>query len=118
MGIGAGIVNDFKSMEGDRTFGLQSIPLLLGVDRAKWLAAVIPDVIQLLVAAYLYSIQEMVVAAAVASLVIPQMYLQATLLLRDPFENDVTYMARSQPFSFMAILVTALCIGHHDWTGV
>ena len=117
-GVGAGIVNDFKSMEGDRKFGLQSIPLLLGVDTAKWLAAAIPDVVQLSLAAYLYSIQEVGAAAAITTLVLPQMYLQSTLLLRDPFENDVKYMAMSQPFSFFAVLVTAICIGQHDWGAV
>lgn len=117
-GIGAGIVNDFKSMEGDKAFGLESIPLLVGVDKAKWLAAAIPDMVQLSVAAYLYSIQEVGAAAAIASLVLPQMYFQWSLLIRDPFKNDLKYMATSQPFFFLSILVTALSIGQHDWGGV
>jgi chlorophyll synthase len=114
-GIGAGIVNDFKSMEGDRAFGLESIPLLIGVHAAKWTAALIPDTVQFFIAAYLYSIGETTTAALVLALIMPQIYFQSTLLLPDPFENDVKYMTMSQPFSFLTLLVTALCIGQHEW---
>jgi len=94
--MSAGIVNDFKSMEGDRKFGLESIPLLVGIDKAKWLAALIPDSVQLGVAAYFYSIGEATTAAAVAALVLPQIYFQSTLLFPDPVANDIKYVTMSQ----------------------
>lgn len=94
--MSAGIVNDFKSMEGDRRFGLESIPLLVGIDKAKWLAALIPDSVQLGVAAYFYSIGEATTAAAVAALVLPQIYFQSTLLFPDPVANDIKYVTMSQ----------------------
>jgi len=101
-------------MEGDRKFGLQSIPLLLGVEGAAWLATLVPDVIQLCVASYLYSIGEHATAAALVAIILPQVYFQKTLLLDgDPLENDMTYMAMAQPFTFLGVLVTALCIGQH-----
>lgn len=89
---------------------------MLGVEGAAWLATLVPDVIQLCVAAYLYSIGEHATAAALFTIVLPQAYLQKTLLLDgDPIENDMDYMAMAQPFTFLGVLVTALCIGHHQW---
>ncbi|KAF5179415.1 Chlorophyll synthase protein [Thalictrum thalictroides] len=35
--FGIGIVNDFKSIEGDTKLGLQSIPVIFGIDTAKWI---------------------------------------------------------------------------------
>jgi len=38
-GLGIAIVNDFKSIEGDRELGLQSLPVAFGADKAKWICA-------------------------------------------------------------------------------
>uniref|UniRef100_A0A0G4H915 Chlorophyll synthase n=1 Tax=Chromera velia CCMP2878 TaxID=1169474 RepID=A0A0G4H915_9ALVE len=114
-GIGAGIVNDFKSMEGDKKFGLKSIPVLVGADAAKWIAAMVPDAAQLATAAYLASIGEQTYALVVLLAMVPQIFFQTTLLIPDPFGNDVRYMASSQPFLFLSVLATALCIGRHEW---
>lgn len=113
--MSAGIVNDFKSMEGDRTFGLYSIPILLGIEKAKWLAALIPDVVQAAVAVYFYSIGERATAGAIALLILPQIYFQSTLLFPDPVANDVIYVTMSQPFSALSLIVAALCVGQHNW---
>ena len=95
--------------------GLQSLPVAFGVDKAKWICAGSVTLTQLGVAAYLYSLNEPLYAALLLALILPQMYFQATLLLKDPIENDVKYQASSQPFLVFGILVTALCIGHHDF---
>ena len=34
-GLGIAIVNDFKSIEGDRELGLRSLPVAFGIDGAK-----------------------------------------------------------------------------------
>jgi chlorophyll synthase len=113
-GLGIAIVNDFKSIEGDRAMGLQSLPVAFGVDTAKWFCAGSVTLTQLGVAAYLYGIHEPLYATILLALILPQMYFQATLLLPDPIQNDVKYQASSQPFLVFGILVTSLCIGHHD----
>lgn len=115
-GLGIAIVNDFKSVEGDREMGLNSLPVAFGIDGAKWLCAGAVTLTQLGVAAYLYSIGEPNYAAALLALILPQMYFQATLLLPDPVANDVKYQASSQPFLVFGILVTALCVGQHDFS--
>jgi chlorophyll/bacteriochlorophyll a synthase len=114
-GLGIAIVNDFKSIEGDRAMGLQSLPVAFGVDTAKWICAGSVTLTQLGVAAYLYAIQEPIYAAILLALILPQMYFQATLLLPDPINNDVKYQASAQPFLVFGILATALCVGHHNF---
>ena len=57
-GLGIAIVNDFKSIEGDRELGLQSLPVAFGIDGAKWICAASVTLTQLGVALYLYSIGE------------------------------------------------------------
>ena len=93
------------------------MPILVGIDSAKWLAALIPDTVQLIIAAYLYSNGEAATAAFVLSMILPQVYFQSTLLIPDPIKYDLVYMAKSQPFLFFGMLGTALSIGNHDWAG-
>ena len=115
-GLGIAIVNDFKSVEGDRQLGLNSLPVAFGIDGAKWICAGSVTLTQLGVAGYLQSIGESTYAAILLGLLLPQIYFQATLLLPDPVANDVKYQASSQPFFVFGILATALCLGHHDFT--
>lgn len=114
-GLGIAIVNDFKSIEGDREMGLQSLPVAFGIDGAKYICAGSVTLTQLGVAAYLATIGEMTYAAILLALILPQVYFQATLLLPDPVANDVKYQGSSQPFLVFGILATAICVGHHDW---
>eukprot|EP00899_Mesostigma_viride_P022534 jgi/Mesvir1/3465/Mv11958-RA.1 len=90
-GLGIAIVNDFKSIEGDRKMGLQSLPVAFGVDAAKWICVASVDVTQLGVAAYMMSIDEPLYAAILTALVLPQVYFQVKYFLPDPIKNDVKY---------------------------
>ena len=114
-GLGIAIVNDFKSIEGDREMGLNSLPVAFGIDGAAKICAASVTVTQAGVAAYLYSIHEPIYAAVLLALVLPQAYFQATLLLPDPVANDVKYQASAQPFLVFGILATCLCLGHHEF---
>lgn len=88
-GLGIAIVNDFKSVEGDREMGLQSLPVAFGVEKAKWICVASIDVTQLGIATWLYSIGEPTYAAVLTALVIPQIFAQVKYFLPDPVENDV-----------------------------
>lgn len=107
-GLGIAIVNDFKSIEGDEKMGLRSLPVVFGVDKAKWICAASIDVTQLGVALYLAAVGETIYAEVLLGLIIPQMILQGLYLLRDPIEYDVKYQASAQPFLVFGILTTAL----------
>lgn len=113
-GLGIAIVNDFKSIEGDRELGMNSLPVAFGVDTAKWLCVGAIDLTQLGVAAYLYSIGELRYAAILLALILPQMYSQVTFV-EDPINNDVKYQAAAQPFLVLGILTTAIAVGHHTF---
>ena len=56
--------------------GLDSLPVVFGVDKAKWICAASIDLTQLAVAAYLALIGETIYAEVLVGLVVPQMVLQ------------------------------------------
>ena len=111
-GLGIAIVNDFKSVEGDRALGLKSLPVMFGVTTAAWICVIAIDVFQIGIGAYLISIHENLYATIVLLLVIPQITFQDMYFLRDPLENDVKYQASAQPFLVLGMLFTGLALGH------
>lgn len=111
-GLGIAIVNDFKSVEGDRQLGLQSLPVMFGVQTAALICVVMIDLFQGLIAAYLVSIHENLYAAILVLLIIPQITFQDMYFLRDPLKNDVKYQASAQPFLVLGMLVAGLALGH------
>jgi chlorophyll/bacteriochlorophyll a synthase len=111
-GLGIAIVNDFKSIEGDRQLGLKSLPVMFGVTTAAWICVLMIDVFQTGVAGYLVSIHQNLYATILMLLVIPQITFQDMYFLRNPLENDVKYQASAQPFLVLGMLVTAIALGH------
>ncbi|QPN65578.1 chlorophyll synthase ChlG [Synechococcus sp. CBW1006] len=116
-GLGIAVVNDFKSVEGDRALGLQSLPVVFGVEKASWISAGMIDIFQLAMVAVLIAIGQHFAAVLLVLLVIPQITFQDIWLLRNPIAFDVKYQASAQPFLVLGMLVTALAIGHSDLVG-
>ncbi len=110
-GLGIAVVNDFKSVEGDRALGLQSLPVMFGVQRAALLSATMIDVFQFAIAGYLVYIGQNLYAVILSLLVLPQITFQDMYFLRDPLKNDVKYQASAQPFLVIGMLVAGLAIG-------
>lgn len=111
-GLGIAVVNDFKSVEGDRQLGLQSLPVMFGVTTAAWICVLMIDIFQGGIAAYLMVIHQNLYAVLLILLVIPQITFQDMYFLRNPLENDVKYQASAQPFLVLGMLVAALALGH------
>jgi chlorophyll synthase len=111
-GLGIAVVNDFKSVEGDRQLGLKSLPVMFGVTTAAWICVLMIDIFQSGVAGYLISIHQNLYAVILVLLIIPQITFQDMYFLRDPLKNDVKYQASAQPFLVLGMLVTALALGH------
>jgi chlorophyll synthase len=111
-GLGIAVVNDFKSVEGDRALGLQSLPVAFGIERASWISAAMIDGFQLAMVAVLIAIGQRFAAVLLVLLIIPQITFQDIWLLRDPVAFDVKYQASAQPFLVLGMLVTALAVGH------
>eukprot|EP00617_Octactis_speculum_P020704 CAMPEP_0185756374 /NCGR_PEP_ID=MMETSP1174-20130828/14810_1 /TAXON_ID=35687 /ORGANISM="Dictyocha speculum, Strain CCMP1381" /LENGTH=352 /DNA_ID=CAMNT_0028435317 /DNA_START=134 /DNA_END=1192 /DNA_ORIENTATION=- len=110
-GLGIAIVNDFKSIEGDRALGMNSLPVAFGIDGAKYLCVATIDLTQLGVAAYLVSRGQVGYGVGLLALILPQMFFQLDFL-KDPVENDVAYQGKAQPFLVFGILLTAIAQGH------
>jgi chlorophyll synthase len=111
-GLGIAVVNDFKSVEGDRALGLQSLPVMFGITTAAWICVLMIDLFQLGIAGYLISIHQNLYATLLILLVIPQITFQDMYFLRDPLKNDVKYQASAQPFLVLGMLVAGLALGH------
>ncbi|XP_031486717.1 chlorophyll synthase, chloroplastic isoform X1 [Nymphaea colorata] len=111
-GLGIAIVNDFKSIEGDRALGLKSLPVAFGIDTAKWICVGAIDVTQLAVAGYLLGADKPYYALALLGLIAPQVIFQFQYFLKDPVKYDVKYQASAQPFLILGLLVTALATSH------
>ncbi|VVB05391.1 unnamed protein product [Arabis nemorensis] len=111
-GLGIAIVNDFKSVEGDRAMGLQSLPVAFGTETAKWICVGAIDITQLSVAGYLLASGKPYYALALLALIIPQIVFQFKYFLKDPVKYDVKYQASAQPFLVLGIFVTALASSH------
>ncbi|XP_024026443.1 chlorophyll synthase, chloroplastic isoform X2 [Morus notabilis] len=111
-GLGIAIVNDFKSVEGDRALGLQSLPVAFGAETAKWICVGAIDITQLSVAGYLLGAGKPLYALALLALIAPQVFFQFKYFLKDPVKYDVKYQASAQPFLVLGLLVTALATSH------
>lgn len=111
-GLGIAVVNDFKSVEGDRQLGLNSLPVMFGVQTAAWICVLMIDVFQLGIAAYLFYVGQNLYATILLLLVIPQITFQDMYFLRNPSENDVKYQASAQPFLVIGMLITGIALGH------
>jgi chlorophyll synthase len=111
-GLGIAIVNDFKSVEGDRQLGLKSLPVMFGITTAAWMCVLMIDVFQMGVAAYLMAVHQNLFAVILILLIIPQITFQDMYFLRDPVKNDVKYQASAQPFLVFGMLATAIALGH------
>ena len=111
-GLGIAVVNDFKSVEGDRQLGLKSLPVMFGITTAAWICVLAIDVFQAGIAAYLISIHQNLYAVILILLIVPQITFQDMYFLRDPLKNDVKYQASAQPFLVLGMLVAALALGH------
>ncbi len=115
-GLGIAIINDFKSVEGDRALGLQSLPVVFGIKNASWISAGMIDIFQLAMVGVLISIGQHFASVILILLIIPQITFQDIWLLKDPLTFDVKYQASAQPFLILGMLVTALAIGHSPLT--
>lgn len=111
-GLGIAVVNDFKSVEGDRQLGLKSLPVMFGITTAAWICVLMIDIFQGGIAAYLIGIRQNLYAVILVLLIIPQITFQDMYFLRDPLGNDVKYQASAQPFLVLGMLVTGLALGH------
>ena len=102
-------LNDFKSVEGDRTMGLRSLPVQLGVDRAARLASWVMALPQVAVVALLVLWGRPIYAIAVTGLLAVQLVLMLRLL-KAPRERAAWYNATGTTLYVLGMLVSAFAL--------
>ena len=102
-------INDFKSIEGDRQVGINTLPAVFGERKAAIIASVLINLGQVFAAGYMLLLGLQWYALAVAALVVPQFILQFSLI-RSPRSMDVRYNAIAQNFLVAGMLVCAFAI--------
>jgi chlorophyll synthase len=108
-GIGAhGIMtlNDFKAIKGDREMGINSLPVLLGADRAAQSACAIMAVPQFVVIALLVSWGRFIEAGIVALLLVAQL-LMMRRFLRAPVAEALWYSGFGVPLFVLGMMASA-----------
>jgi chlorophyll/bacteriochlorophyll a synthase len=103
-------LNDFKAVAGDRTMGVRSLPVILGIDPAARFACGVMALPQLIVVGLLLQWNHALSAGVVAVLLIAQMALMPRLLA-DPRGKAPWYNATGTTLYVLGMLAAALGLG-------
>jgi len=103
-------LNDFKSIEGDRAMGLDTLPATLGPDRAARIACIVMALPQVLAIALLFGWGMAWHAGVVALLLALQVHLMGKLLA-DPRGRAPWYNATGTTLYVLGMLASALALG-------
>jgi chlorophyll/bacteriochlorophyll a synthase len=102
-------LNDFKAVEGDRVMGIRSLPVVLGLQRAVWLACAVMAIPQMVVVGLLFAWGAPVSASVVAGLIMIQL-LMMTRLVTDPAKYAPWYNATGIGPCVLGMMVAAVAI--------
>lgn len=107
--FGIMVLNDFKAIEGDRTLGVRSLPVQLGVRPAAVFACVVMAVPQLAVIGLLAANGRTIEALVVAGLLAAQGLLMP-MLIRNPRKRAPLYNATGTTFFVLGMLVSGFAV--------
>lgn len=102
-------LNDFKSVEGDKRTGIDSLPVLLGVERAARVACLVMALPQIVVVALLTLWGHPAYAVAVGVLLVMQFFLMAHFL-KSPRERAPWYNGTGISCFVIGMLVSAFAL--------
>jgi len=102
-------LNDFKAIKGDREMGINSLPVLLGPDRAGRVACAFMAAPQFIVIALLMSWGRFVEAGVVALLLIAQL-LMMRRFLRAPVADALWYSGFGVPLYVFGMMASAVAV--------
>lgn len=101
-------LNDFKAVDGDRRFGVRSLPVQLGPGRAARVACAVMLVPQLVVVALLARWHAPLAGGAVALLVLAQLVLMRRFLADVTPRTALIYSAVGVPFYVLGMMAAAV----------
>ena len=102
-------LNDFKSIDGDRLMGIDSLPVQLGTDAAARTACIFMLLPQFVVVGLLLEWSQPVHAAAVAALVVLQMRMMLRFIAA-PRDKALWYSGFGVPLYVLGMMITAFAI--------
>ncbi len=102
-------LNDFKSIDGDARSGVRSLPVVLGANRAAWLACVVMLVPQVIVASLLLYWERPWFAAGIVALMLAQLPLMRRLL-QSPRERAIWYSGTGVTLFVLGMMVSAFAL--------
>jgi chlorophyll/bacteriochlorophyll a synthase len=102
-------INDFKSIDGDRKVGIDTIPALYGPKLAATMVIITMSAAQLFVAMTLVAYHREWAAAIVAILLALQVPLQLRFL-RDPIAGAIKFSAGSSGLFVLGMLIAAIAV--------
>ena len=103
-------LNDFKSVEGDMTMGIRSLPVQLGRERAAWVACLFMLLPQFVVIGLMLH-WSLPLSAAVVTVVLLAQILAMKKLLSDPKNLAPWYNATGVSLYVSGMMGTALGLG-------
>jgi chlorophyll synthase len=107
--FGIMVLNDFKSIEGDRALGVRTLPVQLGVRRAALLACAVMAAPQVVVVALLARAGRSFEALVVAGLLAAQFALMP-LFVREPRRRAPLYNATGTSLYVAGMMVSAFAV--------
>jgi chlorophyll synthase len=102
-------LNDFKAIEGDRRMGVASLPVQLGPRRAAQVAGLTMALAQVAVVALLLAWARPGHAAAVAALLVVQLWMMRRLVA-DPVRRALWYSGLGVPLLVAGMMVSAFAL--------
>ncbi|MFY8040943.1 MAG: chlorophyll synthase ChlG [Bosea sp. (in: a-proteobacteria)] len=102
-------LNDFKAIKGDREMGINSLPVLLGPDRAAMAACAIMVVPQVIVIMLLLGWGRPIEACIVVALLCGQIWMMRRLL-RDPVKEAYWYSGFGVPLYVLGMMASAVAV--------
>ena len=102
-------LNDFKSIEGDRQMGVDSLPVVLGVQGAAWVACEVMAFPQLIVIILLWRWDQPLYAAGVGGLLTAQLLLMKRFLAL-PRERAIWYSGNGVTLYVLGMLLSAFAL--------
>ncbi len=102
-------LNDFKAIKGDRELGINSLPVLLGPDRAATVACAIMVVPQVIVIMLLLGWGRPIEACIIVALLCGQIWMMRRLL-RDPVKEAYWYSGFGVPLYVLGMMASAVAV--------
>ncbi|MEI7555109.1 (bacterio)chlorophyll synthase [Candidatus Chlorohelix sp.] len=108
------VLNDLKSIEGDKKLGLRTLPVMLGVKKALWVSYIYIDLSQAVYVVYLAAIGHYWIALIQVVALVLQFFAQRPLYQNPTHTQYKKYLLTGNGLIAVVAFVSALSFGGYD----